>query len=62
MLGFDLGSTKWTLGFTTAPAQRPGIRTMPDGNLATLLKGIQLAKARFGPSLSAPVCSCYEAG
>jgi transposase len=62
MLAFDLGSTKWTLGFTTAPAQRPRIRTMPAGDLATLVKEIQLAKARFGLPLGAPVRSCYEAG
>ena len=62
MLAFDLGSTKWTLGFTTAPAQRPRIRTMPAGDLDTLLKEIELAKARFGLPLGAPVRSCYEAG
>jgi transposase len=62
MLAFDLGSTKWTLGFTTAPAQRPRIRTMPAGDMVTLVKEIQLAKARFGLSLDAPVRSCYEAG
>jgi hypothetical protein len=27
-LAFELGSTKWTLGFTTAPAQRPRVRTI----------------------------------
>ena len=62
MLAFDLGSTKWTLGFTTAPAQRPRIRTMPAGDLGTLVKEIQLAKARFGLPFGAPVRSCYEAG
>jgi transposase len=62
MVAFDLGSTKWTLGFTIAPAQRPRIRTMPAGNMVTLVKEIQLAKARFGLSLDAPVRSCYEAG
>ena len=55
MLAFDLGSTKWTLGFTTAPAQRPRIRTMPAGDLVTLVKEVQLAKARFRLPLSAPV-------
>jgi transposase len=62
MLAFDLGSTKWTLGFTTAPAQRPRIRTMPAGDLGTLVKEMQLAKARFGLPLGAAVRSCYEAG
>ena len=62
MLAFDLGSTKWTLGFTAAPAQRPRIRTMPAGDLDTLVKEIQLAKVRLGLALDAPVRSCYEAG
>jgi transposase len=62
MLAFDLGSTKWTLGFTTAPAQRPRMRTMPAGDLGTLVKEMQLAKARFGLPLDASVRSCYEAG
>jgi transposase len=62
MLAFDLGSTKWTLGFTTAPAQRPRLRTMPAGELGTLVKEIQLAKVRCGLPPSAPVRSCYEAG
>jgi hypothetical protein len=43
MLAFDRGSPTWTLGFTTAPAQRPRIRTMPAGDLVTLVKAIQLA-------------------
>lgn len=62
MLAFELGSTKWTLGFTTAPAQRPRVRTMPAGDLPGLVKEIQLAKVRFGLPLDAPVRSCYEAG
>jgi hypothetical protein len=32
MLVFKLGRTKWTLGFTTAPAQRPRLRTMTAGD------------------------------
>jgi transposase len=62
MLALELGSTKWTLGFTTAPAQRPRIRTMTAGNLPGLVKEILLAKARFGLPLDTPVRSCYEAG
>ena len=62
MLAFELGSTKWVLGFTTAPAQRPRIRTMAAGDLPALEKEILLAKARFGLPLDAPVRSCYEAG
>jgi transposase len=62
MLAFELGSTKWVLGFTTAPAQRPRLRTVAAGDLTALEHEIQLAKARFGLSLDAPVRSCYEAG
>ena len=62
MLAFELGSTKWVLGFTTAPAQRPRLRTIAAGDLPGLTKEIRLAKARFGLSLDAPVRSCYEAG
>jgi hypothetical protein len=62
MLAFELGSTKWVLGFTTAPAQRPRVRTIPAGDLPGLTKEILLAKARFGLPLDAPVRSCYEAG
>jgi hypothetical protein len=62
MLAFELGSTKWVLGFTTAPAQRPRLRTIAAGDLPGLTKEILLAKARFGLSLDVPVRSCYEAG
>jgi transposase len=62
LLAFDLGSTKWTLGFTTGPAQRPRIRTMAAGDLVTLVTELQQAKARFGLPLDAPVRSCDEAG
>ena len=38
MLAFELGSTTWVLGFTTAPAQRPRVRTMAAGDLPGLEK------------------------
>ena len=62
MLAFELGSTKWVLGFTTARAERARVRTMTAGDLAVLEKEIHLAKMRFGLPLEAPVRSCYEAG
>jgi len=62
MLAFELGSTKWVLGFTTAPAQRPRLRTIAAGDLTALEHEIQLAKVRFGLPREAPVRSCYEAG
>ena len=40
MLAFELGSTKWVLGFTTARAERPRVRTMTAGDLRVLEKEI----------------------
>ncbi len=61
-MALELGSTKWTLGLTTGPGQRPRVRTIAAGDLLTLDKEILIAKARFGLPLDAPVWSCYEAG
>ena len=38
-LALELGSTKWTLGFTTAPAQRPRFRTIAARDLAAVAVG-----------------------
>ena len=46
-LAFELGSTKWTLGFTTGAAQRPRIRTISAGDLGALEGEIAAAKVRF---------------
>ncbi len=61
-LAFELGSTKWTLGFTTAPAQRPRLRTIPARDLEAVRRELLAGKARFGLPPGAPVRSCYEAG
>jgi transposase len=61
-LAFELGSTKWILGFTTGPAQRPRLRSIPAGDLGALRKEIVTAKLRFGLAMDARVRSCYEAG
>jgi transposase len=61
-LAFELGSTKWTLGFTTAPAQRPRVRAIAAGDLVALEKEMSIAKARFGLPRDAAVQNCYEAG
>lgn len=61
-LAFELGSTKWTLGFTTGAAQRPRLRTIGAGDLAALEQEIAVAKARFGLAPDTPVRSVYEAG
>lgn len=61
-LALELGSTKWTLAFGTAPAQRPRLRQIAAGDLAALTREIMAAKVRFGLVVDAPVRSCYEAG
>lgn len=61
-LALELGSTKWTLGFTTAPAARPRVRILPAGDLAQLAREVLGAQVRFGLALDAPVQACYEAG
>lgn len=61
-LAFEQGSTKWMLGFTTSPAQRPRMRTIPACDLRALAHEILRAKARLGLPAEAPVRSCYEAG
>src|SRR3954468_7100575 len=61
-LAFELGSTKWTLGFTTGAAQKPRVRTITAGDLSCLTREIARAKERFGLPPETPVVSCYEAG
>ena len=61
-MAFELGSTKWTLGFTTAPAQRPRLRAIAGGDLGAVEREVIAAKVRFGLPVEAPVRSGYEAG
>jgi transposase len=61
-LAFELGSTKWTLGFTTGAAQRPRLRTISAGDLTSLEREIAAAKVRFGLPAETPVRSVFEAG
>ena len=61
-LAFELGSTKWTLGFTTGAAQRPRLRTISAGDMPSLAREIAAAKVRFGLPAETPVRSVYEAG
>lgn len=61
-LAFELGNSDWVLALTTGIGQSPLRREMPARVLTTLEAEIARAKAHFGLSDSAPVCSCYEAG
>jgi transposase len=60
-LAFELGSTKWTLAFSTSRAQPPRVRTVTAGDLSGLCREIELARTRLGVP-AAGVRSCYEAG
>ena len=61
-LAFELGSTKWTLGFTQRGAAAARVRDDRRGGSAGARAGGAQAKMRFGLPFAAPVQSCYEAG
>ena len=61
-LGFELGSTKWTLGFTTGAAQRPRVVSIRSGDVEAVARAIAAAQVRFGVAAETVVRSCYEAG
>jgi transposase len=61
-LAFELGWREWKLGFATAPADAPRLRSIGARKLDTLLEEIAKAKKRFGLPADAPVRCCYEAG
>src|SRR4029450_2403537 len=61
-LAFELGSTKWTLGFTIGAAQRPRIRTITAGPLRARGGEMAAAKVRFRLAAETRVRSVYEAG
>src|SRR6187401_2099137 len=62
LMALELGSTKWTLGFTTRTAEGTRIRRINADATPALEKEIWLAKTRLALPLDAPVASCYEAG
>lgn len=61
-LAFEMGNSKWKLGFTIGLAQRPRQRTIAVGDLVALEREIGLARKRFGLAEGTRVLSCYEAG
>jgi transposase len=61
-LAFELGWTKWKLGFTTGHGQPARLRSMPARDLGRLQQELAKAKKRFGLAADAVVHSCYEAG
>ncbi len=65
-LAFELGGSKWVLGFTTEIARPPRRRTLAaneaKSQIKQIVKEIEQAKVRFGLDPDAPVKSVYEAG
>jgi transposase len=61
-LAFELGWTKWKLGFTTGHGQPARLRSMPARDLPRLQQELAKAKKRLGLPADAVVRSCYEAG
>jgi transposase len=61
-LAFELGKSKWQLGFSIGLGQRPRRRTIAAGDLVALGGEIRGARKRFGLADRVAVKSCYEAG
>lgn len=61
-VAFDLGERSWTLAMTVGLGQKPRVRTMRAGELATLERELDRAQERFGLGADSRVVSCYEAG
>ncbi len=61
-MAFELGASKWVLGFSIGLGQKPRKRTIDAGNLGSLQQEIKAAQERFGLSENAEVKSCYESG
>jgi len=61
-MAFELGASKWVLGFSIGLGQKPRKRTINAADLNTLQQEIKAAKERFGLPEDATVKSCYESG
>lgn len=61
-LAFELGASKWLLGFSIGLGQKPRKRTVAAGDLEVLAQEIKAAKKKFRLSEEAVVKSCYESG
>jgi transposase len=61
-LAFELGATKWEVGFSTGMGQKPRRKTIEAGDRIALSEEIASAKKRFHLPKDVAVKSCYEAG
>jgi transposase len=61
-LAFELGWSKWKLGFTAGLDERMWEMTIPARDLERLKGAISRARERFGLPSTVRIISCYEAG
>jgi transposase len=61
-LAFELSANDWKLAFSIGLGMPARLRSIGAGNLASLVKEIELAKKKFKLAAATPVVSCYEAG
>lgn len=61
-VAFELGWTKWKLGFCTRLDEKAWVVTIDARDIGAMMKTIAKARARFEVSPTCPVASCYEAG
>jgi transposase len=61
-VAFELGWTRWKLGFCTRLDEKVWITTMAARDLDELRKALATARSRFGVGPQGAVWSCYEAG
>jgi transposase len=58
----EVGAREWTLAVTARLGVTPWVRTIANGDLATVAATVQQARRRFGVPATAVVYSCYEVG
>jgi transposase len=61
-VAFELGWTKWKLGFCTRLDEKAWVVTIEARDVGAMKKAIVKARARFGASEICAIASCYEAG
>jgi len=61
-MAFELGASKWVLGFSIGLGQKARKRTIEAGDVNALQQEIAAAKERFRLSDNSKIKSCYESG
>lgn len=61
-MAMELSNRSWKLAFSSAPSQKPWLRSVPARDQASLEREVEQARARFDLPADCRVLSCYEAG